>query len=232
MENGEKQDPENRDKNSGAVEYLKAREVGERLHCSHIHISKLASLGALTRDKDFLFKWPDVREEFRAYEEKRKRKPAPRISKKQAEDIDIGDEEVFSQTSIQTIIDLLRKGASENAASLALHYAKALKEVINSKLVQIELLEAEGKTLDRTAVEKWLYTISKQNRDQWLAWPQTISNELAEKYGIDARLLNEDLTDLVRKNLERIAILPVEFESTFDESLPEGTETSDPDGGG
>ncbi len=210
----------------GETEWIKALEVGNRTGLSKIHISKLASLGHLTRNNDFLFPWPQVQEELRAYDQQRKHQRGPRVTKADAESLDVDEEDVFRPSALEYVLAELRKGQSEHAAGLAMHYGKAIKILVDSKMAQLDLMVKEGKAVSKKLVEDWLFSVSKNNRDQWLNWPQQVSGEMGQRLGVDPRLMNDVLMEQVRKQLERNSTIPLDCPFDLVEGVSEGSDTA------
>ena len=207
-------------------EWIKAVEVAERTGLSKVHISKLAALGHLTRNSDFFFPWPQVQEQIRVYDENRKHQRGPRVTQRDAESLDIAEEDVFNTSALEHVLEELRKGQSEHAAGLAMHYGKAIKILVDSKMAQLDLLVKEGKAVSRKLVEDWLFSVSKNNRDAWLNWPQQVAAEMGQRLGVDPRLMNDVLMEHVRKQLERNSTLPLDCPFDAVEGVPEGTDTA------
>jgi len=131
------------------------------------------------------------------------RKSQPQVDKK---DLDIGEQIIMA---IQNRI----KGAE--AASY--QWARSLNENIKARDAMLELRKKEGTVLERDEVEKWLYNTSRHNRDLWMAWPQTVATEIAEKLGCDSHLLYAALMDEVRKQLTSLATIPGTYKEDVDD---------------
>ena len=200
--------PNHIDKNG--QEWIKAAEVSSRIAdgCTKITIGLYAKQGYLTRDEaNKTYPWPQVHEE---YLEAVQNKKKTVVTKKH--NIVIEEEQITNVLTTERLIEMIENG-EKNADVKAYAWAKTLNEIIKAKKEQIKLKELEGKTLDINDVEKWVYNVSRQNKEFWLNWCESIAVKMGEELQVDTRLMNSILNKYVRENLERIAELPNGYES-------------------
>lgn len=130
-----------------------------------------------------------------------------------------------SMNYVEMIIDRLEKRV-KGAEGNAYQFSRALVEAHKAKKMMLETLETEGKILDKQEVETFIYTISRQNRDTWLNWPEQAAHEMAQQLGVDPKMMHDVLHESVRKYLERIATMPESYSSTSDEGIQEGANST------
>lgn len=176
---------------------------------THFHIGRLAGSGHLTKvinekTGKAEYEWPKLLKDYETYLANRKQQQSKAMSK----DVQIKADDAKNTWDTERIIKALEGGMSGSEAK-ALQWGKAVNELISVKKNQIALLELEGKTISREEVEDYIFRISRANRDVWLNWPQQIAASMAEELGVDGKLMNDVLTKFVRKNLERIATMPI-----------------------
>ena len=230
-------------------EHLSPTEAGERLGCSRQRLNRLAIDGIVSkRMTDGKFPWPRVKEQYAEYLGNRREQvvysggnidqelsdglaknaqsPAPEYDDDDPDDVPVMDRKEtgvdYNNLSLGEQVIHSIQNRIKGSEKLSYSWSRALKEAIDARSAMLKLLDQEGKTLERAAVESWLYNVSRHNRDLWLNWPQLVSNEIAEELGCDSNLLYDILIRLVRENLERIATLPTEFEQHNDGSVSEG----------
>lgn len=216
-------------------ELLKAEEVARRLGVSKPSVNRLARDGYLTRTNWNKFPWPKTLDEFKTYQNGKSRN-APIISQMEGKTVlettpflDIPENEIpkVDLPPEQTLYEQRKKDLEtmslgqkileglkrqiDGTENTAYNWARALNEHVKARQSMLDLLEQEGKTLKYSDVETWLMNVSRQNRDQWLNWPQRVATEMAEELGIDSRMMNDILMRHVRENLERAANFPEHF---------------------
>lgn len=225
--------------------WLSASEVARRLDSKPQKISGLAMQGILPRRAtDGKYPWPATKDTFERWQGNRPERviysngdfdkelskmssetPAPEIDKDDAPLIDMRSTGVdYNNLSLGEQVIHSIQNRIKGSEKLAYSWSRALKESIDARSAMLKLLEQEGKTLDRKAVDDWLYNASRHNRDMWLNWPQLVATEIAEEVGCDSNLLYGVLNRLVRANLDRIATIPAQFESDHVGSVSEGPE--------
>lgn len=195
-------------------EWITATELAKRLEKQGLSVTRnnlgqIAAKGEISRKKKpnsttWIYPWPKARDEYTTYKEKNP------IAQKatQAKNVEVDPKEAKDTWNTERIIKALENGVP-GAEVKAMQWAKSVNELISVKKNQIALLELEGKTISRQEVEDYIFRISRTNRDNWLNWPQQISASMAEELGVDGKLMNDVLTKFVRKNLERIATMPI-----------------------
>jgi hypothetical protein len=90
---------------------------------------------------------------------------------------------------------------------------RARKEALIAEKEEINLAKLKGTVIDKKKVEDLVYTISKQNAEAWLKWPNEVALELAGELDCDPSLLNSLLQREVRHQLELVATLRFDLES-------------------
>jgi len=192
-----------------AEEWIRAGEVAQRIGegCTMSLVGRYAAKKLLTRNEtDKTYPWPKVKQEWYLARETTNQK-APSIQEAQ---IEISSEEVTNIINIDRLIELMQEGDT-GAPGKAYQYARALNEMIKVRQGQLKIKDSEGRTLDVEAVEKWVFNLSRQNKEFWLNWPEIVSVRMAEELEIDSRKLNAVLKKYVRNNLEKVATLPDEY---------------------
>lgn len=192
------------------TEWIKASEAAKRIGspATKTVIGMYARQGLITRDEENkLYPWPKVRDDWYAAKETKNKKQESIGNS----EITISDEEATNVITTEQIIHLIQEG-EKGADAKAYQWARAMNEIIKVKQGQLKLKEQEGKTLDVEDVEKWVFDVSRQNKEFWMNWPEMVSVRMAEELGIDSRKLNAVLSKYVRKNLEKIATMPNGYE--------------------
>ncbi len=240
---------ENQETKRPKTEYIKGVTLAARLGISPPHLTQITKKGIFERDESTkLYEWPRCRDQYKSYTKYQKRpyagkdhtripfeKPEPRQPNEEYGNEELNPNAGVSEnieeelTASDEVIRLLTERRDDTGADAAYKYARSLNEVVKSKRAVLDLLNAEGKTIQREAVETWLYTKSRQNRDMWLNWPSNVAVEMAERLGVDNRLLNDLLLEQVRKQLDRIATIPETIEPDFIDIVSEGSEAADQD---
>ena len=210
-------------------EWISASEVSKRLkekagiEVTKFNIGKVASKGHLTRRDNKKtgrpeYPWPKALKEYKKYNQVKRNKIE---GANNAKDIVVKQEDVKDTYTSERIIELL-EGSISGAEVKAYQWARSVRELIALKKDQLNLLVLEGKTINREEVESYIFTISRQNRDSWLNWPQIVATEMAEELEVDSKLMNDIILKCVRKNLERIATMPVDYERYSPKSVSKG----------
>ena len=232
-------------------EYLRAKEVADRLGISAQRVNKLVLDGNLSRRMtDGKFPWPRVKSQYEIYMETRQPQVIyagegiDSVLAKSLQEMDPNidpdaspmeppkkkamDQSEFDYSNLSAVEQIIMsiQNQTKGADQASYAWSRALNEAIKARIKFLELMDMESKTLSKEEVESWLEGISRHNRDMWLNWPQLISNEISEEIGCDSDVLYGILMRFVRENLERIATLPVEFKGQHSSSLSEGTEAT------
>lgn len=214
-------------------EWISASEVSKRLKAkagievTKFNIGKVSSKGHLTRRDNKKtgrpeYPWPKALKEYKKYNETKRNKIEGANNSK---NIVVKQEDIKDTYTSDRILAVLEEGIS-GAETKAYQWARSVRELIALKKDQLNLLVLEGKTINREEVEDYIFSISRQNRDSWLNWPQIVATEMAEELEVDGKLMNDILIKCVRKNLERIATMPVDFERYSPNSISKGTRAS------
>lgn len=236
---------------SEKTEWISAAECARRLSTNYQKLNNLAIQGHMQkRMRDQKFPWPLAKEQYDKWMGNRREQvvyssgdidkelseglakntqsPAPQYDTETDDDVPVMDRKDtgvdYNNLSLGEQVIHSIQNRIKGSEKLSYSWSRALKEAIDARSAMLKLLEQEGKTLERAAVESWLYNVSRHNRDLWLNWPQLVSNEIAEELGCDSNILYGILNRLVRENLDRIATLPTEFEQHNDGSVSEGAE--------
>lgn len=217
------------EKTKGKTEWISGAEAIKRLDSSKVVLGTMARNKQLTfkqdpktKQKKYLYKWPIIKEEYAAAQEKKRKTIAASEPRKR---FDINADEYKDMSVGERVILAVEQG-SRNGPDLAYNYAKSITELVKSRLASIKLLEAEGKTLTKAEVENFIFTTSRQNRDVWLNWPERIAIKMGEELGIDTKLCHDVLKKYVRLQLERNATMPVSIAGAMPDYVPEGAATS------
>lgn len=195
------------------TEWLLASEIAKRMGppVNRMKVGTWARSGKISKGTDSKYPWPLVRDEIRKVLNSNKvidpdkRAKAPQVEQAR---IEVQPEEAIKLSASEMVLQELQRGM-EGADGRAYQWARAMNEVLKVRKDQLKILEMEGKTVSRQEAENRMFTVSRQNRDIWLNWPQVVAVEMAEELGIDAKAMHDILKKHVRKNLERIASMPV-----------------------
>lgn len=223
-------------------EQLKNEETARRLGISLQHLMTLIRNGHIAKEKGQRLRWPEVAEQYAQYLRNRHRQAPTTLQKKIApitpaatapalnkvlteEEVAVDGKDIQDLSIPDRIIKELQAGI-HGAAGSAYQYARAMNEMIKAQKEQIKLAELSGKTITRSEVEHYIFSVSRQNRNNWLNWPDSVAVEMAETLGVDRRVLYNLLMDQVRKHLERIATLPVSLDASSVGVVSEGAEAS------
>lgn len=168
------------------------------------------------------WKWPEVQTQYEAAQKVKREKIAANMGRPK---FDINAREYQDLSAHEKVIAAIEMGA-KNAPDLAYLYEKAIEQTVKTRLASIKLLDAEGRTLTKEEVENFIFTASRNNRDKWLHWPELVSTRMAEELGITPKKCHDVLRKYVRQQLERNSQLPISFDGTVDNTVPERTETA------
>lgn len=93
--------------------------------------------------------------------------------------------------------------------------SRSANELIKATRERIKLQQLLDEVISRAEVNDAVFKMARRNRDGWLNWPKTIAVELAAELGVDDhRKVHDALLKLVRENLEHVAQIELNLESS------------------
>lgn len=83
--------------------------------------------------------------------------------------------------------------------------ARSVNEVLRARRQQLALDQARGELVDRKKAEGMVFAMARRERDAWQTWPARIAAEMAASLGVDAHILEQELTQRVHEHLQELA---------------------------
>ena len=190
--------------------WIGTAELCEKLDCSKAVVGKHRKAGKMTarrnndNKKTLSWPWPKAQTEFEEAQAEKKQQIAASLGRPK---FDLNAAEYSDLSAWEKVVKANEMGA-KNAPDISYMYFKAIEQQAKTRLNQLKVLEAEGKTYERDKVESWAFRVSRANRDSWLNWPQVVSIKMSEELGIPQKKLHDILRKYIIKQLERNSEMP------------------------
>ena len=113
--------------------------------------------------------------------------------------------EAEAREAISLIVRVLsEEGMRDDGKGIDFGKVRTAELVLKARQRALDQAVQEGTLVDRVAAEKAFFNEARAFRDGLIAWPARVAIEMAEEFGVDARLLTHALDREVRRLLAEI----------------------------